>query len=161
MEVLTRLEIETAIRALLKKYHAEYALLFGSYARGEATANSDIDLVVVGGADFRARDIFAFGEDLRQLTRKDVDAFEIRELNVGTPFYENVMQEGVRIGEQVYQLSSEFKASYPDVPWNMVAGLRHRLVHDYDGINWTIIVDVLFTDMAPFIQSVENILAGM
>ncbi len=97
MEVLTRLEIETAIRALLKKYHAEYALLFGSYARGEATANSDIDLVVVGGADFRARDIFAFGEDLRQLTRKDVDAFEIRELNVGTPFYENVMQEGVRI----------------------------------------------------------------
>lgn len=97
MEVLTRLEIETAIRTLLKKYHAEYALLFGSYARGEATANSDIDLVVVGGADFRARDIFAFGEDLRQLTRKDVDAFEIRELNVGTPFYENVMQEGVRI----------------------------------------------------------------
>ena len=97
MEVLTRLEIETAIRALLKKYHAEYALLFGSYARGEATVNSDIDLVVVGGADFHARDIFAFGEELRQLTHKDVDAFELRELNVGTPFYENVMQEGVRI----------------------------------------------------------------
>ena len=44
MEVLTRSELETAIRVLLKKYHAEYALLFGSYARGEATASSDIDL---------------------------------------------------------------------------------------------------------------------
>ena len=97
MEVLTRSELETAIRALLKKYHAEYALLFGSYARGEATASSDIDLVVVGGANFRARDIFSFGEELRQLTHKDVDAFELRELNVGTPFYEIVMQEGVRI----------------------------------------------------------------
>ena len=97
MEILTRSEIEGAIRVLLKKYHAEYALLFGSYARGDATSSSDIDLVVVGGADFRARDIFAFGEELRQLTHKDVDAFEIRELNVGTPFYENVMQEGVRI----------------------------------------------------------------
>ena len=97
MEVLTRSELETAIRALLKKYHAEYALLFGSYARGEATASSDIDLVVVGGVNFRARDIFSFGEELRQLTHKDVDAFEIRELNVGTPFYETVMQEGVRI----------------------------------------------------------------
>ena len=42
-----------------------------------------------------------------------------------------------------------------------MAGLRHRLVHDYDGINWTIIVEVLFTDMEPFIQSVEGILAGM
>ncbi len=97
MEVLTRSELETAVRALLKKYHAEYALLFGSYARGEATASSDIDLVVVGGANFRARDIFSFGEELRQLTHKDVDAFELRELNVGTPFYETVMQEGVRI----------------------------------------------------------------
>ena len=97
MEVLTRSELETAIRVLLKKYHAEYALLFGSYARGEATASSDIDLVVVGGANFRARDIFSFGEELRQLTHKNVDAFELRELNVGTPFYETVMQEGVRI----------------------------------------------------------------
>ncbi len=97
MEVLTRSELETAIRTLLKKYHAEYALLFGSYARGEATASSDIDLVVVGGVNFRARDIFSFGEELRQLTHKDVDAFELRELNVGTPFYETVMQEGVRI----------------------------------------------------------------
>ena len=96
MEVLTRSELETAIRTLLKKYHAEYALLFGSYARGEATASSDIDLVVVGGVNFRARDIFSFGEELRQLTHKDVDAFELRELNVGTPFYETVMQEGVR-----------------------------------------------------------------
>lgn len=97
MEVLTRSELETAIRTLLKKYHAEYALLFGSYARGEATASSDIDLVVVGGVNFRARDIFSFGEELRQLTHKNVDAFELRELNVGTPFYETVMQEGVRI----------------------------------------------------------------
>lgn len=97
MEVLTRSELEAAIRALLKKYHAEYVLLFGSYARGEATASSDIDLVVVGGVNFRARDIFSFGEELRQLTHKDVDAFELRELNVGTPFYETVMQEGVRI----------------------------------------------------------------
>ena len=97
MEVLTRSELETAIRALLKKYHAEYALLFGSYARGEATASSDIDLVVVGGVNFRARDIFSFGEELRQLTHKDVDVFELRELNVGTPSYETVMQEGVRI----------------------------------------------------------------
>ena len=97
MNILERDELEAVIRELLRKYHAEYALLFGSYARGEATAASDIDVVVVGGAQFRARDIFAFGEELRQRTRKDVDAFELREVNVGTPFYENVMREGVRI----------------------------------------------------------------
>ena len=96
MNPLTRTEIEQVIRELLHKYHAEYALLFGSYARGEATAASDIDVVVVGGEHFRARDIFSFGEELRQRTQKDVDAFEIREVNIGTPFYENVMREGVK-----------------------------------------------------------------
>ena len=46
-------------------------------------------------------------------------------------------------------------------PWNMVAGLRHRLVHDYDGINWTIIVEVVFSDLDPFVDAVREILAGM
>ena len=64
---------------------------------------------------------------------------EFAQWAVTTPLY--------NIGEQVYQLSSEFKAAYPDQPWNMVAGLRHRLVHDYDGINWTIIVEVVFSDL--------------
>ena len=97
MNTLTMEEVKTLIQMLLRKYNAEYALLFGSYARGEATAESDIDVVVVGGKNFKARDIFSFGEDLRQMTNKDVDAFEIREVNKGTPFYESVMNEGGRI----------------------------------------------------------------
>ena len=97
MSVIATDELKTMIRALLHKYHAEYALLFGSYARGEATADSDIDVVIFGGKDFRPADIFAFGEELRQLTNKEVDAFEIREVNAGTPFYNAVMEEGVRI----------------------------------------------------------------
>ena len=77
---------------------------------------------------------------------------EFSQWAVTTPLY--------NIGEQVYQLSPEFKASYPEQPWNMVAGLRHRLVHDYDGINWSIIVEVLFEDMEPFVTAVNAILAG-
>lgn len=37
-------------------------------------------------------------------------------------------------------------------------GLRHRLVHDYDGINWSIIVEVVFEDMEPFVEEVRKIL---
>lgn len=43
----------------------------------------------------------------------------------------------------------------------MVAGLRHRLVHDYDGINWSIIVEVVYEDMNPFVQSLKEILDNM
>lgn len=94
---MERSEVEKAIKALLDKYHAECAILFGSYARGEETDSSDIDVIVIGGAYFRPKDIFAFGEELRQITKKEVDAFEIREVNEGTEFYKSVMREGVRI----------------------------------------------------------------
>ncbi len=90
-------KVEKAIKVLVDKYNAECAILFGSYARGEENEDSDIDVIVIGGANFRPKDIFAFGEELRQITKKEVDAFEIREVNEGTEFYKNIMQEGVRI----------------------------------------------------------------
>lgn len=90
-------EIKVVIIELLHKYNAEYAILFGSYARGDATEESDIDVIVVGGEKFIARDIFAFGEELRQITQKPVDAFEIREVNKNTDFYNTILREGVRI----------------------------------------------------------------
>ena len=95
--MLLKTELEHHIRTLLSRYHADYALLFGSYARGEATPDSDVDLVVFGGEGFKKTNIFAFAEDLRALTGKEVDAFEISEVDKDTPFYECLLREGVRI----------------------------------------------------------------
>lgn len=94
---LSRNELDGLIKGLLSKYRAEYAILFGSYARGEADENSDIDVIVVGGSEFRATDIFAFGEELRELSQKNVDAFEIREVDKDSEFYNTILREGVRI----------------------------------------------------------------
>ena len=93
----TRLDIENTIKALLVRYNAEYALLFGSYARGEETLNSDIDVIVFGGDNFKKSNIFAFAEELREMLGTDADVFEISEVNKGTPFYDNLMKEGVKI----------------------------------------------------------------
>lgn len=69
---------------------------------------------------------------------------------VTTPLY--------NIGEQVYCLSKEFKSAHPDIPWNGVAGLRHRLVHDYEGTNWTIISSIVFDELPEFLSQVNNLL---
>ena len=37
----------------------------------------------------------------------------------------------------------------------MIAGLRHRLVHDYDGINWNIISDVVFEELPILIEQLR------
>lgn len=97
MSTLSLNEIKTIVKELLERYHAEYALLFGSYARGDATSDSDIDVIIVGGKNFVPRNIFALAEDLREMTGLDADVFEMREVDTGTPFYESVMREGIRI----------------------------------------------------------------
>ena len=90
-------EIKVLVSSLVKKYNAEYAILFGSYARGEATRESDIDIIIVGGTNFSALDVLAFGEELRVLTNKKVDDFELREVEQNTEFYQNILREGVKI----------------------------------------------------------------
>ena len=69
---------------------------------------------------------------------------------VTTPLY--------NIGEHVYNLSREYKEAHSDIQWAMILGLRHRLVHDYDGTNWNIISDVVFEEMPILIKELEKLL---
>lgn len=39
------------------------------------------------------------------------------------------------IGEAASKLSEEFRAGHPELPWRQIVGMRHRLVHDYFGID--------------------------
>ena len=90
-------QITDTIRSLLVKYHAEAAILFGSYARMEADGISDIDVVIIGGASFEPTDVFSLAEDLHRMTQKKVDVYELREINQQSDFYHNILREGVRI----------------------------------------------------------------
>ena len=90
-------EIAARVKPLMEKYKVEKMYLFGSYARGEATGNSDIDFLVYGGEQFKRTMIFALGEDLRKVLDKNVDIYEIRELNEGSDFYNTVMREKVLV----------------------------------------------------------------
>ena len=52
--------------------------MFGSYARQEANAASDIDLIVVGGIKFDPTDVFCIAEELHRALGKPVDVYELR-----------------------------------------------------------------------------------
>ena len=55
-----RKQIETYCRVLAREFHPEKIILFGSYAYGKPTLDSDVDLVVV--MPFRGRDIQMMGK---------------------------------------------------------------------------------------------------
>ena len=95
--IYNREEIISHVTPLLRKYHAESAILFGSYARHEATKDSDIDLVVIGGARFEPTDVFCIADELYRSLGKNVDVYELKEINTDTDFFHAVFTEGVRI----------------------------------------------------------------
>lgn len=104
----------------------------------------------------RLEKIVATWNDLKKqisengITRENLLKNQFFQWAVTTPLY--------NIGEQVYNLPSEFKTDHPDIQWSLVSGLRHRLVHDYEGINWSIIVEVIFEDMELFVEKIKSVL---
>lgn len=84
------------------------------------------------------------------ITKENLLNDEFLQWAVTTPLY--------NIGERVYKISDDTKKQYPDIIWSIVAGLRHRLVHDYEGINWSIIVEVIFDEMDDFVNSIKQII---
>ncbi len=91
--------------------------------------------------------------------KKQISEHEItRDLLLDNEFYQWAVTTPLyNIGEQVYMMSAEFKKKHSDIPWNVVSGLRHRLVHDYEGINWSIITEVVFNEMDEFVNSIKQI----
>lgn len=92
-DVLTLEMIADTVKPIAAKYQVEAIYLFGSYAREEATAESDLDFLVFGGESFRKTLIFALAEDLREAFNKAVDVFEIDEVERDSLFYDTIMRE--------------------------------------------------------------------
>lgn len=83
------------------------------------------------------------------VTPEQVVAEETVRWTITTPLY--------NIGEQVYNLSDEFKQSHSQIPWAKISGLRHRLVNDYDNTNWTLICAILFDELPGFLAALQKL----
>ena len=90
--VFTIETISDLVKPIAEKYHVEQIYLFGSYARGEAGTDSDLDFLVYGGEAFKLTMIFALAEELREVLGKKVDVFEIHEINQNSEFYSTIMK---------------------------------------------------------------------
>lgn len=47
------------------------------------------------------------------------------------------------IGEATKKIPADFKEKRNSIQWKNMAGMRDRLIHDYMGVNYTIVWDVM------------------
>jgi len=63
-----------------------------------------------------------------------------------------------QIGELSKKLSSDVKSNYNLIKWEDIRGLRNRIVHDYEGINWQIVWEAIETDIPELLNYTQKIL---
>lgn len=84
----------------------------------------------------------------RGKTREDLDTD--RQLNLALVRLMEI------IGEAANRVPPDTRAQYADVPWPEIVGLRNRLIHGYDAVDFDIVWQVIQEDLVSLIDALER-----
>ena len=62
------------------------------------------------------------------------------------------------VGEAATRVPAEERACHPDIPWPEIVGLRNRLIHGYDSVDFDILWQIVSDDLPPLIAALEEAL---
>ena len=76
------------------------AILFGSYAKGDASAQSDVDIVIDSRGQLLSMAFYGVLDEIIERLGKQVDLFELTEIRKPSPIYTEIIKSGVSIYER-------------------------------------------------------------
>lgn len=91
-------DIKTVLKPVFNAYNVEKAVLFGSYVKGSANRNSDVDLLI----DSKLKGLRFVGlvEDIRAALDKEVDVFDVSHIAPNSRISVEIARDGVTIYEE-------------------------------------------------------------
>ncbi|RIK09905.1 MAG: hypothetical protein DCC49_04780 [Acidobacteria bacterium] len=69
-----------------------------------------------------------------------------------------VYSQIIVIGEAASRVPRDFCDRYQEIPWSEAAGMRHRLVHGYDSVDWSRVWLTLQRDLPPLLYQLGTLL---
>ena len=99
-----KLALENAINKMEKGKLITKGYLFGSYARGEETKKSDIDIRLEADRGLTLIDIGNIRQDIVEATGKKVDLLVIKPENLDPDFYKKIRKEEICIYERWWKI---------------------------------------------------------
>ena len=68
-----------------------------------------------------------------------------------------ILHQLLVVGEAVKRLSDDFRAEHPEIPWVGIAGMRDKLIHQYDAVDLDEVWKTVTKDIAPLISFLEPV----
>ncbi len=62
------------------------------------------------------------------------------------------------IGEATKQITADLKYQWDSISWKNMAGMRDRLIHDYMGVNYSIVWDVVKNKIPELHDQIERVI---
>ena len=94
MEMNNLKVISEGIRPILMQYDVKFAGIFGSYARGDEKASSDIDILVDFNKPISFIDFFNMKESVSQKLEKEVDIVSVKSV---LPYFEDYINKDLKV----------------------------------------------------------------
>ena len=64
----------------------------------------------------------------------------------------------LQTGELISRVEKEFIENNKQIPWKSIRGLRHKLVHNYEGVNLELVWDIIVNDLPDLQVSLKELL---
>lgn len=62
------------------------------------------------------------------------------------------------IGEAVKRLSPDFRSQHPDIPWTDIAGMRDKVIHQYDRVKLDVVWNTIQQDIPELLRLLTPLL---
>jgi len=99
-------------------------------------------------------------EDIIESSRKILDytsGMSFDEFTADGKTVDAVIRNFEIIGEAANRLPEDFKQEHPTVDWHKIRGFRNRIVHDYMGIDYSIVWEIKNNFLPRLITALEQI----
>ena len=60
------------------------------------------------------------------------------------------------LGEAARNIPEAIRQKYPAIPWKNIMGMRNKLIHEYFGIDVSMVWETIQTDLAPLSSSIAE-----
>ena len=68
-------------------------------------------------------------------------------------------QKHTIVGEAANRVPHEKQSQHPEIPWPQIIGLRNRLIHGYDAVDYDILWQIITEDLPLLVDALEVILS--